>query len=404
MSPRKRLTLDERLASLRPKPRRKKGTGSVYAEGDGFRGEIFIAGSRQRVRAATEAGAWAKLEAIKRGDDPAKAVPRSETVESWMSTWLETLDRLKDRTRVGYETIAEAHIYPRLGPVALTQLSTPAVVEFLNSMRRAGYSNSTISNTRNVLSSALAAAREAGKVSDNVASGIKVGQSNSGFVVEGFDERMAVRILDALQEHQWYDLYALLLYTGIRLGEALGLTWDRVHLAKRELTITVAETRLRAEADSGHKTQRGFGSPKSSKTRTAPLPDEAVRLLWRRYHKMGDPKTGLVFPGVRDKTKPLAGGWALREFKKELEAAGLPVMRLHDLRHACLSLLLAKGVPLTTVSKLAGHANTEITARLYAHVLSGAEREAVENLTFFGPRRGGVAERPIAPVLKTGSR
>ena len=182
-----------------------------------------------------------------------------------------------------------------------------------------------------------------------------------------------------------------------------GLSWDRVHIAKREITISSAETRLRAEVESGHKTKRGFGTPKTTKSRTARLPDEAVRLFWRRYHRMGDPKHGLVFPGVRDASKPLAGGWALREFKKHPVAAGLPPMRLHDLRHAAISLLLAKGVPLTTVSKLAGHANTEITARLYAHVLTGAEREAVEHLTFFGPR-GGVAERPNAPVLKTGSR
>ena len=65
-----------------------------------------------------------------------------------------------------------------------------------------------------------------------------------------------------------------------------------------------------------------------------------------------------------------------RQFPKLLAKAGLPEMRIHDLRLSAASMLLAEGVPLKVVSEMLGHADVSTTLRIYAHVLEGAQEQA----------------------------
>ena len=58
-----------------------------------------------------------------------------------------------------------------------------------------------------------------------------------------------------------------------------------------------------------------------------------------------------------------------RRFHERLKAAGIPLMRLHDLRHTYGSLLMSQGVPLKMISELMGHASIEVTADIYLHTL-----------------------------------
>jgi len=378
-----------------PKPRRAKGTGSVYREGDRWRGEVTVDGRTRKVSATSEAIAWARLEALKRGEDPIDAVPSAETVATWLPRYIATHPKLKDRTRITYGILADRHIIPALGKRRLSDLTTPMVADWLADMAAHGYSNIHCANCRNVLSGSLQAARVvAGTgVVTNVARGIKVGDAGNGFLVEDFDEGMARRVLDALRPSPHYDFYALLLYTLCRRGELLGLDWAQVHKARREIVIRQTASVRLAPAGSGARSTFGYDSPKSRKSRIVPLPDEAMRLISPRFRAAGEPERGLVFPSVHNPERPMDPGTLKVEFDRRLKAAGLPPMRFHDLRHAGASILLARGVPIAVVSKMLGHANTGITARLYAHALDQSDREAAEKLRFFPEHPRGWSHR-----------
>ena len=175
------------------------------------------------------------------------------------------------------------------------------------------------------------------------------------------------------------------LYTGMRLGEARGLTWDRVGFNEHRIVVTIAAAMVAAPAGSGKLTTAGFDAPKTRRSRReVPLSEEAERLLWSRYQRMGRPKVGLVFPGS-DLTMPVSGSKVLRDLQKRLGAAEerFPIPDLHTLRHAFASLMIASGVPIPTVSKVLGHADPSITYRLYSHVLTDADYEAVQVMSFF---------------------
>ncbi len=97
----------------------------------------------------------------------------------------------------------------------------------------------------------------------------------------------------------------------------------------------------------------------------------ARRLRLRFGHRWAAPLT------------PPAEGWEKAIEKAKLDQEGKPKLRWHDLRHTAISGLIADGIPLSTIARIAGHANTAITGRVYAHEIERAEqgdraREAME--------------------------
>lgn len=67
-------------------------------------------------------------------------------------------------------------------------------------------------------------------------------------------------------------------------------------------------------------------------------------------------------------------------FSTLVKQAGLPHMRLHDLRHSAATILLAMGVPIKVVQELSGHSSITITLKVYGHVLSSMQQEAMDKL------------------------
>ena len=152
-------------------------------------------------------------------------------------------------------------------------------------------------------------------------------------------------------------LTILVMNTGLRRSEALGLTWDNVQLeGEPRITVRAAMT-------------------KSSKTRHMPLNESAVKIL-KQWHKQTD-DTGPVF------THPATGlklNKAHRAWKSLMEKARIDDFRFHDLRHDFASQLVMKGQPLYLVKELLGHGSIEMTER-YAHLADDALAKAVEVLT-----------------------
>jgi len=92
-------------------------------------------------------------------------------------------------------------------------------------------------------------------------------------------------------------------------------------------------------------------------------------------------ESGFVFTNILG--KPLAEEWVSKCFHKVLTRAGLPSIRLYDLRHTCASLLLTLGVPMRVVMEILGHSQISITANTYTHVIPQLERDAADRIDAF---------------------
>jgi integrase len=87
---------------------------------------------------------------------------------------------------------------------------------------------------------------------------------------------------------------------------------------------------------------------------------------------------GLVF--VTPRGLPVSQSWLTKHFQALLEAAGLPTMRLHDLRHGAATLLVGAGVHPRVAQQLLRHASSKTTTEIYSHVTAAQERQAAEVL------------------------
>ncbi len=164
-------------------------------------------------------------------------------------------------------------------------------------------------------------------------------------------------------------IYVVALHCGLREGELLGLKWEDVGLGAG----TLAVRRALSETRTGHK----FELPKNGKGRSIKLSQGAVEALKSHRARQNEErlKAGflwqdhdLVFPttiGTTMSGTNLTG----RHFKPLLKKAGLPAIRLHDLRHTCATILLMAGKHPKFVQELLGHADISLTLNTYSHVL-----------------------------------
>ncbi len=173
-------------------------------------------------------------------------------------------------------------------------------------------------------------------------------------------------------------LYALLLGTGLRLGEALALTWQDIDLNSNLLVVRAGKT------------------PNARRAVLLPV------VLVRELRKLRG--VGLVFSR---NSKPL-NPWAIRRhhFYPLVKRLGLPRIRLHDLRHIHATLLLEQGTDLASISARLGHSSKAFTLQTYAHSLAtGQERAALVSNTFLtlsrtsNPRNAApIAEKMVPPA------
>jgi integrase len=138
--------------------------------------------------------------------------------------------------------------------------------------------------------------------------------------------------------------------------------------------------------------QRGdglvFTVPKTARSRrTVPLPPQLVHAL--EEHKEQQEKERVAAGSLwRDSPcvfttpigTPVDPRNDYREFKKLLGKAGLPPVRLHDLRHTAASLLIAQGVPARVVMEILGHSQIALTMNTYSHVAPEVSREAADRM------------------------
>lgn len=199
---------------------------------------------------------------------------------------------------------------------------------------------------------------------------------------------------------------ALLLaaHTGMRRGEVAGVRWADVDLDARLIHIRQAATVVAYEL-------RIADVKTSNGRRTIDINDDVVRALhaWRRKQIEERLLVGadyedhdLVF--ARPEGGPTHPEVLSRTFERLVARRGLPVIRLHDLRHTHASLLLKAGVPVKVVSERLGHATPSFTLDVYGWVLPGMQAEAAAVFSRLmsddpveEPVEVGMADRTMSP-------
>lgn len=203
--------------------------------------------------------------------------------------------------------------------------------------------------------------------------------------VDCYDEKQAAEMLDKLSVEplKWRTLITLLLTSGARVGEILGLEWSDVDFDKHTITIERASQYLHTE---GTFTK----STKTEKVRTVVLPPFAVQLLKEHKERQLEIRSKRISKRkswedsnrlfTQADGRPMSPSSPNQWFGKFLHKHSLPKIAIHALRHTSATLMIAQGLHPKTISGRLGHSDIGITMNLYGHHLESADWEAADKL------------------------
>ena len=321
----------------------------------------------------------------------------SLTVGEYLETWLAGKHALKPKTMSLYRDFTTNYLVPNLGQIRLLQLRAHHLdrmyANIALGMRGRPLSASTIRRIHAVLRSALNSAVKRRLIPYSPADHIELAPENPKRP-KPWTVQQCQTFLRDIADDRLANLYHLILFTGMRHGEAIGLRWEDVDLEGRCLSVVQQITEVHGRGVVGTpKTKRG--------TRLIPIDDDTVAIL-RRHQEMQDVEraawgpawndAGLVF--TREDGRALRPEDATRHFQALAQQSGLPAIRLHDLRHTNASLALEAGVEMKVVSDRLGHSQISVTADLYTHVSRSLGNAAAEQIA-------GVLRAPSETVPTT---
>ena len=308
-------------------------------------------------------------------DNGTYIAPSKQTVGHWLDLWADTyLGGVKPSTEVSYKTQIKNHIKPALGAVRLEALDTPAIQRFYNELGREkngkpGLSPKTVKNIHGVLHKALQQAIAAGLIRFNPADACTLPRMVKKELTP-FDEVQSRDFLNAIKGHRYEDLFTVVLFTGMREGEALGLLWECVDFTRG--TILIKQQLQRDKKKGG---EYIYAPLKNDKARTITPAPWVMDILRAHRVKQAEQRlmagqlwenSGLVF--VDEIGHHLAIHTVYTAFKKVAAAIGRPDARFHDLRHSYAVAAIRSGDDIKTVQGNLGHATAAFTLDVYGHV------------------------------------
>jgi integrase len=349
--------------------RRDNGEGTIYKrKGGRWCAVLDTPAGKRYFTGKKRADVVARFEAAKTYSAQSRLVGTGEqSVRDYLDTWVTSMEpNLRYNSYINYRSYL-GNVVPALGPLKLSDL-TADHIDACYATLHPKYSATTVRETHRVLKAALTRAVQRGMLSQNPCDLVTPPRRAKSDIV-CLDLAQVRQLISRSEGHPYRTLCCLLVTTGLRIGEALGLQWDDIDWSGGTLSVKRQCQRVEGGIE--------LSSLKSSAAyRTVPVPQSVLALLADHRRVQVDlraelwswPHPELVFPN--DVGNLMRAGQVWAPFKTMLRACGLPEMRIHDLRHTAITNWLREpGMYLKQVSVRAGHSNPSITLGIYSHVM-----------------------------------
>lgn len=316
-----------------------------------------------------------------------------EKTDTYFESWLEIYKKpnVKPITYSLQERNVRLNILPRWGDYKLKEINRNEYQKWINELRD-HYSEGTVRRIHSIMNTALNdAVYEFRILRENPVTRINIPKdTKTNKVIKFFTIEELNKFLNKVKEPQkkskyqhsiqYYALFSLIARTGLRIGEALALTWDDINFEKN--TLTVNKTLVYPTNSTPY-----LSTPKSKASlRTIKLDENTAHIM--KKHKINRNEVVLKYKNYKRPETDIIffqhdGRWlrtnVVREYFKEVcKRADLPILSPHALRHSHAVHLLEAGVNIKYVSERLGHSSIKITADTYLHVTKKIEDQAMD--------------------------
>ena len=357
---------------------RAKGTWTLIVDlprdGNGERRQKWMTHRGTRIEAEKRL-----TELLRELDTGVYITPAKVTLAEYLDRWLRdyAANRVRATTLEGYRWRSK-RLIDGLGDTRLADLRPEHIQAYYAAKLSTGeLAGGTLIKHHHLLKQALDTAVKWRLVSRNVAALVDPPRREHR-EMRALTPAEVHRLLESCQGTPWHPIFHTLIWTGLRRSELLGLRWKDVD----PLLATLRVTQVLHQLGDGAFV---YAEPKTAKGKrsVALSPTSCLMLRVHRERQEADmallgldcsPDT-LVFSHTDG--SPLRPDSVGQAFRRLARRAGLPGVRLHDLRHTHASLLLQQGVNIKVIQERLGHANVQITLDTYSHLLPGMQEAAI---------------------------
>lgn len=302
-------------------------------------------------------------------------------MKNFLSEWLDmysSISGLAENTYRGYRTNINNHIIPVIGDIKLNSLKPEDIDRLLFTMTEKGLSVTSQRYVISVIRKSLNWAVKRRILRFNVIDYVDIPKPEK-FKSTVLNEEQLQVLLNYCRCRPLLTPISLILLTGLRRGEALGLKWSDFDFENKILHVQ----RTATPAKGGYH----FSDCKTEDSnRFISFPDILIDILnvWKEYQSDFNllidnfNPDGYVFCNYTGNI--ISCSAILRYFKKALQECNLPDIRIHDLRHSYATLLLSKNISPKVASGMLGHSDTRTTLDIYSHLLTNMQKPVINAL------------------------
>lgn len=305
----------------------------------------------------------------------------------WMEKWIESKAKgknpIKPSTLTSYRNNFRIHIKPYIGNIVLRELSTYHIQRCLDAI---GGSCSTFVKNYNIIHGALDKAVDLGMIVRNPCKGVEFPEDDTE-EMRVLSKEEQQRFLEQLEGEYYRPMFLMYLYSGLRMGEGIPLTWEDIDFDKQK--IRVCKKAIVCHDYNSHSAPQvvqNFCKTKSSQ-RSVKIPMGLVEVLkahktelMKQAAQMGKEwsESNLVFPNTRGNM--VHNRNLQNSLSKIFAKCGIEGATMHTLRHSYATRCFEAKMPPKLISKQLGHQSVKTTLDIYVHVTAELEDEEIGKL------------------------
>lgn len=285
------------------------------------------------------------------------------------------MPKISEKTREGWELYLRLRILPFLGDKPIGSITPGQLMDFFSGLQKEGLACQTVTRYFTLIRSIFKMAKRTGVIENNPMLQVDKPEPRKDELldigVEACTEEEVAQLLKIMKTEplKWQVVVNLLVETGMRIGECMGLQWDDIDWKNNAI-------RIRASLSYTAKKGIFLTTPKNRRIRTVYVSDEMMGLLLSQYI---DNARGANSPFVSHQdgsTAPMHPQSPGKYLKRLTKKHGIPHIHPHKLRHSYASIAITNGADVTSVADNLGHRDSSITLRVYSNANEKSKRNA----------------------------